>query len=636
MSAFENFNNIGVTKAAGHIGIKIGRMQSFGPCPACKATKRGSGDVRLPIGITPNGNGWHCHVCKASGSASDLLAYHLVGEKYKTSSSTNQNIIKQWLIDHGYGDKKYNNNLSNISKYTGTKKQESKTQQYVHPLFKWGDDLPEKYKQTLHSQKGGKVLHYLLNVRGLDKEVIEEADLGCLIENNGQQKNYWLVIPLKDKYGKTVNMRFRSIPPQPKTFRVCPNRPMPLYGSHTLGSKDDFVIITEGELDVLAMNSYGYQGVVSGTTGAAANWKEDWLNILEPYKGFYIWYDNDKAGNDGANKLAEKLGKYRCFRVRSKEKDVGEILQAQGTSDYISKVFDQVEEYVENNLNKVDSYSEELEQLIKNPHVLRGMTTGSERLDKVLGGIRPGLWVITGDTGHGKTTWATWLLYEQALRHVPVMVTSFEQRPIGTVQKLLRAEVGGDFMDMTEVERNKGLNSLGKLPIYILDHYGELSSEKVIETIRFSKRRYGIKIALVDHLGFLTATEQGENERIVIQNIVRKLATIAVNESITIMLICHPNNMSVAQQRRVMISDLKGASAIRQDAHVALVIQRQDMTQERGFPATTVWVDKVRSEFGLNNSHCTMAFDPISCVYADTWDETPSASKGLKIILPDE
>ena len=302
--------------------------------------------------------------------------------------------------------------------------------------------------------------------------------------------------------------------------------------------------------------------------------------------------------------------------------------------EYISDIFEKVEEYVENNLTKVDSYSEELEQLIKNPHVLRGMTTGSERLDKVLGGIRPGLWVVTGDTGHGKTTWMTWLLWEQALRHVPVMVTSFEQRPIGTVQKLLRAQVGGDFTQLGEAERHKALIGLGELPIYILDHYGELSSDKVIETIRFAKRRYGIKIAMVDHLGFLTATEQNENERIAIQNIVRKLATIAVNENITIMLVCHPNNMSVAQQRRVMISDLKGASAIRQDAHVALVVQRQEMTAERGFPASTIWVDKVRSEFGLNNSHCTMAFDPISCVYADTWDETPSASKGLKIILP--
>jgi len=634
MSAFDNVNNAGVDKVAAKIGLKKGRMNSWGPCPACSEKKRGKGDNRMAVGVTPNGGGWHCHICKTSGSTVDLISVHLCGIRYRECSETNKSIVLNWLIDKGYGDDK-NPKVQSFASLSGKKKKSTASAKNISSVFRWEDGIVKKYKDTLHSDKGGKVMHYLLNVRCFDKEVIKEAELGCMIQHKTDTVVYWLVIPLKDKYGKIVNLRFRTVPPTPKTFRVCPSRPMPLYGAHTLSSKDDFVVVTEGELDVLALNSYGYQNnVVSGTTGAATNWKEEWLNILEPYKGFYLWYDSDAAGEDGAKKLAEKLGKYRCFRVKSKEKDVGEILQAQKPAEYVSRVFDQVEEYVENNLNKADSYSAEIEQLIKNPHVLRGISTGSHKLDTVLGGIRPGLWVVTGDTGHGKTTWVTWLLWEQALRNTPVMVTSFEQRPIGTVQKLLRAQIGGDFTKINEAERQKALIELGDLPMYILDHYGELSSDKIIETIRFAKRRYGIKIAMVDHLGFLTGTEQNENERIVIQNIVRKMATISVIEGITIILVCHPNNMSIAQQRRVMISDLKGASSIRQDAHVALVIQRQEMSAERGFPAATVWVDKVRSEFGLNNSHCTMAFDPISCVYADTWDETPSSKKGVKIIIP--
>ena len=92
--------------------------------------------------------------------------------------------------------------------------------------------------------------------------------------------------------------------------------------------------------------------------------------------------------------------------------------------------------------------------------------------------------------------------------------------------------------------------------------------------------------------------------------------------------------MSVAQQRRVKVSDLKGASAVRQDAHVGVVVERQEITNENPHPRTTLWFDKVRSEFGANGSHCTLAFDPVACAYADTWEETPAGLRGARIIVP--
>ena len=109
-----------------------------------------------------------------------------------------------------------------------------------------------------------------------------------------------------------------------------------------------------------------------------------------------------------------------------------------------------------------------------------------------------------------------------------------------------------------------------------------------------------------------------------------------MQDGITIILVCHPNNLSVAQQRRVKISDLKGASAIRQDAHVALVVERQPMIPERGFPCAAIYVDKVRSEFGSSGAKVIMPFDPLSCVYGDSWEDTPSGKKGRKVIVPEQ
>ena len=113
-----------------------------------------------------------------------------------------------------------------------------------------------------------------------------------------------------------------------------------------------------------------------------------------------------------------------------------------------------------------------------------------------------------------------------------------------------------------------------------------------------------------------------KDERREIERVVRELATIAVQDSVTIILICHPNRVWVGQQRRVQISDLKGASAIEQDAHVGIVVQRCEGDNLK-YPMTMIHVDKCRSEFGLMGSSISLAFDPNACVYADTWEETP-------------
>jgi len=629
-------NDTGFAEIAKKFNMKEKRMNSWGPCPACKETRRSTSDSRGPIGVTPNQRGWQCFRCDAKGDVADLLSYHLADRRLREAGRVGNLAISKWLVENNYsGDYRPPPKDSFKSIY----KPESNPIIKSKGDFKWSPELPQKFHDQLFTTAGNPVLHYLLNDRKLDLEIIKQAKLGCMWKDKGGEREYWLSIPHMDKDGQFCNIRFRSIPPAKKQYRVCAGRPLVLYGSESLIDKEQQVVIVEGELDVLALRSYGFtENVVSGTAGAAANWPDDWLDTLEEFQQFLIWYDSDQAGDDGAYKLGKKLGLYRSFRIVTNEfNDIGEALEKGISGDKIEEILiENSQPFLKTNLKKVDEFADEIENLIRNPNTLIGMPTGSKKLDSVLGGIMSGLWVVTGDTGHGKTTWATWLLMQQAMMGVSVMLTSFEQRPIGTVQKLLRAYVGGDFTKVSEEDRRKALEKMSKIPLRVFDHYGELKFDHLIETIRFSARRHDLKIALIDHLGFLVSSSRksGEDERLVIERIVRKLATVAVQDDLTIMLVCHPNNMSIAQQRRVKISDLKGASAIRQDAHVALVVERMDMCPDRGFPATAIHVDKVRSEFGANGSRCIMAFDPLACVYADNWEDTPACKQGKKIIIP--
>tara|TARA_Y100000289_G_scaffold48124_1_gene48543 strand:- start:10643 stop:12355 length:1713 start_codon:yes stop_codon:yes gene_type:complete len=568
----------------------------------------------------------------------EFLAYALHEKSYSELSQSEITAFNDWLSLNGiYSNQNKNLKRKTLKSEPISRREEpmvTEEQQKLTSHFKMSTKDAESFHESLINAKEQHeidALKYLKDKRKLPEHIIRKAQLGV---HKDSFNRAWITIPLFNENNEVVNIRFRSISGD-KAFRVCPNQPLPLYGCNWIDKSKNTVIITEGELDVLAMQAYGYDNVVSGTAGATANWKEEWIDQIESFKTFHIMYDDDSAGDKGADKLSKIIGLYRSFRVKLPTyNDVSDALADGALADVVHTAISKASPFINVTLKSVNDYVDEIESLIQNPSNLAGIPTGSAKMDQMIGGIASGLWVVTGDSGHGKTTFTTWLLWEQASRGVPVMVTSFEQRPIGTVQKLLRMELGGDFTQVSPEARRKVMDRLGTIPIHILDHYGELDFENVVESIRMSARRYHTKIHLVDHIGFLTMGQE-DNERQMLEYIVRKLATVAVADDITIMLICHPNNLSVQQQRRVRITDLKGASAIRQDAHVGLVVQRLEPNEKRKYTACAVYADKIRSEFGVAGSHCTMAFDPLSCVYADEWIETPSGSKGLECIKED-
>jgi len=477
-----------------------------------------------------------------------------------------------------------------------------------------------------------------------------------ILRSGGRVVERWLTIPLVDPdRGIPVNVRFRSVPgPCPrcdgegcdpckgkgevqKAYRVCAGRPLPLFGAGSLTETDRPVIVTEGELDVVALDAYGWGvNVVSGTAGAKQDWPDAWLDRLEPFPSFVLAFDDDEAGDEGATKLAAKLGRYRCGRAKLPRNDAGQCLQEGVSSEAVRAALAGAESMVGLGVVTPDHYATAIEDLIANPHKLLGFQSSLTALNDGLGGLAPGVYVITGETGHGKTTFATWLCWDLATQlGEPSLLTSFEQQPIGTVQKLLRMELGGDFTRYTPEQRREGLVELSGKGLQILDKYGDVSDSDVVDAVRYARRRLDCKIALIDHLGFMVRVRRsGEDERQAIERVIRDLATIGVQDDIRILLICHPSNMYKAQQRRVEIGDLKGASAIRQDCHAGFVVERGKTSPQNPMPWARFYFDKVRSEFGQAGSIRRVSYDPLSLHYAMSWEETPSGKAGKRVAVP--
>jgi KaiC/GvpD/RAD55 family RecA-like ATPase len=526
--------------------------------------------------------------------------------------------------------------------------------------FRWSNTLAAECEAALwlDTPEAERARAYLLEDRKLAKESVKAFGLGLYVLDGqpvvNQAGRPYLAIPLLDRQRRIVNVRFRSIPvvgtctncesptgcSKCKEYRVCSGRPLPLFGAGNLTSDRAVpVLVTEGELDVVAMHTYGFTvNVVSGTAGAGT-WAEEWLEELEPYDGIVGLYDADEKGTEGWAKAAEKLGTYRCARAILPAKDANDCLVKGIDTEIIERAVKQASPMHGIELRQVDFFADRIEELIQHPERLRGTDTGSRKLNQALGGYRPGVVVISGETAHGKTTFTTWAMLTQARLGVGVMLTSFEQHPIGTVQKLLRVQVQKDFTRVDELARREAMAALGQLPLYILDHYGNIAPNKLVEVMRYAKRRLGIKHFLIDHLGFLIDPDT-KDERLAIQAVMRALAVVAKQMEITIFLVAHPANTpktAPGKWARVGMNDLKGASAIRQDADDIIIVTRENPNVQKGakvnrpWPQARLFLDKVRSEFGTSGSEVALPFDAGACTYADEWDETPAGKAGLLV-----
>lgn len=514
-----------------------------------------------------------------------------------------------------------------------------------HPLA-FAHDLDSRCESALWGEPwAASVLTYLRDVRRLPEEALRAFHLGAhrLPARGVPDAAVLLVsIPVYDARGQLVTVRFRTVPgtcpacggagcapPEKgrrascdggrvaKAYLRCPGRPTALYNVASLpADPDHMVIVTEGELDVVALYAYCVAtGVVSGTAGAGHAWPPEHLDLLEPYRQVVLCYDADEAGDKGAEALAAQLGRYRCARARLPRKDAGECLADGVPDERVIEAVRHAPPMVDVDVRRVGSFRQEYEARLSAPAGVRGRPTGLTSLDTAIGGWRPGLVVVTGDTSAGKSTLTTYLAYLEAKRGVPVLLTAFEDQ-LEVVGTLLRVHLGRDPTEVGPDIRRGAWDALDALPLVVSAHWGQLAPARAVELVRYAVRRLGVRFAVLDHLGFLV-DDAADDERRMIEATVRALYTVAKEDGITVAAVAHPNRVPTVQRRRVRASDLKGATAIAQDADLVLVVERVRPAKD-GRARAVVHVDKARSHYATIGGKAWLWYDRGAARYADT------------------
>lgn len=95
----EGMRGRNVLEVARALGLAIDeRRHALAPCPACGAERRHtkSGDRRGAVGLRPDGRGWSCFQCDASGDALELVAQRIGGGRLRDLGDARKADVREW------------------------------------------------------------------------------------------------------------------------------------------------------------------------------------------------------------------------------------------------------------------------------------------------------------------------------------------------------------------------------------------------------------------------------------------------------------------------------------------------------------------------------------------------------------
>ena len=149
-----------------------------------------------------------------------------------------------------------------------------------------------------------------LNKRCLSNEIINKFKIGW----SGSA----ISIPIYTKKGEYIFFKYRKDPDEvsnrPKSWYDT-GAEASLYGWENLTNNKPFLVICEGELDRLVLESNGIPAITS--TGGAGTFKDEWLSYFKYISSLYICFDSDPTGLSCAQKLLERLPQARFVSLLS-------------------------------------------------------------------------------------------------------------------------------------------------------------------------------------------------------------------------------------------------------------------------------------------------------------------------------
>jgi twinkle protein len=455
--------------------------------------------------------------------------------------------------------------------------------------------MPQRNKKNTYTKPDvslekpkSEVIKYL-NKRGFSDKTIKFFKIG--------EKNSAVAIPyFKD--GKLINVKYRPIEKK-KDIWTEKNPEPTLFNRDNIDLSAKTLLICEGEYDCMAFYEYGIESVSIPYGVNAFQWVDNEWDWLQGFSEYYICFDNDSAGNTGAEILSNKLEKWKCRKVILPYKDANDCLKNKVSVEDMVSCISEACDFAPDMLTSPDFYTEEIIDLMDNPNKLLGIPTAWGKLNKLLGGWRQSeLTIWSGQSGSGKSTILNQHIISLVKRDVNVCIASLEMPPVRYLRWMLLQYTGRQFPSHSVIR--DALSWLtGKL--YIINSTESMNIDTLLGIFEYAARRYNAQHFIIDSL--MRIDVSGENKWEAQKEFITKLLTFSKKFCAHVHLVAH-SRKSGADSDTPDKMDVKGSGDITDLAHNVLIMWRppeDDIYLKKNNPDAILHVKKNR-ELGLQGS----------------------------------
>lgn len=378
-----------------------------------------------------------------------------------------------------------------------------------------------------------------------------------------------------------VNKKYRS---GGKKFTQSKNGKPIFYNINSIIGQDEAYIV-EGEIDALSFDEIGIHNVISIPNGANDN-DNYWINsekYLNGIKKFYIATDNDESGNNVAEKIAQRLGRYRCERVIFDGKDANEDLK----NGVLKTSYRNTKKYPVSGSFTTDDLIEKMIDLYNNglPNCIEIKNPAFNGLNKIFKTMFGHLVIGTGIPSHGKSNFTEWYVLNILLENdYKASFFSPEHQPMELhmstfVQKIIGKNY---FFDIDGVERCSKLEVMqfhqwANQKLYLTSpENGEFANwDWIFEKFREQIYSFGINIFVIDAWNKVEFTGN-RPERENITRTLSRLTQFAQQNNVLIIVIAHPTKMKKENgiYEKPTLYDVSGSADFRNQTHDGYCIYR--------------------------------------------------------------
>ena len=390
---------------------------------------------------------------------------------------------------------------------------------------------------------------------------------------------------------KVVNKKYRSAD---KCFTQSAGG-KPIFYNINSAIDAETVYIVEGEFDVLALRSHGIKNAISVPNGANDN-DDYWKNseqYLKDVKEFIIAVDNDEKGNDLKDKIAQRLGRYRCRFVEWSNKDAnGGLIDGTIESDLSN-----AKRFPVSGTWKVEDLRDGIYDLYNNglPKTIYPKNKCFGNLKEVFSLMRGQLTTITGIPSHGKSTFSEWYALNLIKDYESkVSLFSPEHTPMALHQTtMIQKAVGRNFW--------KEMDGRPRISNVDIERYIKWANEKIYITTpdngetptwdwifdKFKEQMYafGIDIFIIDAFNKLMLPKGVKKD--MIDEILTRLTSFAQVNNVSVFLVAHPTKMGKDENGNSEIPNLynvSGSADFRNQTHNGFAVHRFfESENEEGF-----------------------------------------------------